>query len=1009
MAYTKYYQQSTLMFAIFGGTATFAEDNNLYVLNTTSFTWVIMPQNGDVPPRMHGANLVYKNGVFYLFGGYNANFYNSWFYMYNVEEKRWSNISNNKKIYPQRTLAGSAINDNFIYLILGWSNLNENTLSDIYRVDLNDSSYSWELLTTVGDYKKSSFAFSTNANTAYMFSGYDNKDSTNDLASLDLSVSPIKITAITEPFLEPKERMKHTLEVVSGKLYLFGGDSYGEKLNDLWSFDINNNIWSNANVNGSLPPARSDHAASSQGNVMVIFGGKGQSNLLNDIQTFNFISNSWTEISPSTSTMPSPRYGSCIVYSSPFIFIYGGHTSTGYSSELWKFHTGTNTYELLGNGPIELESPRCSFSNYTIYVMFGKTNNQRPEGSIYTYNIVKDAWTVNFNPSLGNKKQSDGPVLKINQNILVFGGQSWGINQELDVFSINLDSQEYTDYSSLPTYTFYSAFAYFLNNLYVHGGGFSTGIFLRPNVPIKDFFMINLNQTCKNNECLCSPGSYKYEDTCKACPAGSYSSTYKASSCDLCPIGTYSFFEGGNTFQECYPCAEGTYNDLTGQAVCKICPVNYDCSVGTVKPANKVYSYGEVSIQPDSYDSSSDEQEAFVIIAEGFLIFFVIVFILIVAASKKARNYLKKFDVYKTQHNYKENSYMILAKTRLGGFYTISFYILAALLVFITLTTYAFENINESKGLIPLITAENEVSSFSANLAFLVTFSGYGGSCVADNNGTCSRLISFYSENIIAENEPGDLKCVLTDSQYCRLGYFCKDCAINTGAQFSIVLSEQFSYSSTIYVNITSSSSIPNEISSIQQSISADSGKIFRGNTPTEFYFSMIPSIFKSDIESWPSLATGYHVSTEKAIEKGSQCSNVELISNSNLKLNVNLDLSNSALMTERTLEQTWLMLISSLLGTVFGLMGTIGSIMSWNEEKWEKFVEWKDQKNSVQARIQNCKHIQYVCQPSLPHRFNGAREFSKSSADTEENDALISSRRTFKFSGSLGHLSSLQ
>ena len=81
--------------------------------------------------------------------------------------------------------------------------------------------------------------------------------------------------------------------------------------------------------------------------------------------------------------------------------------------------------------------------------------------------------------------------------------------------------------------------------------------------------------------CGCPAGTYG--EDCKACPAGSYSSTAGASTCRGCPAG-YGSKTGvtGATSQEaaCSICPQGTYKANIGLGSCTPCPTGYDAIAG---------------------------------------------------------------------------------------------------------------------------------------------------------------------------------------------------------------------------------------------------------------------------------------------------------------------------------------------------------------------------------------------------------------------------------------------
>lgn len=62
-------------------------------------------------------------------------------------------------------------------------------------------------------------------------------------------------------------------------------------------------------------------------------------------------------------------------------------------------------------------------------------------------------------------------------------------------------------------------------------------------------------------------------------------------------------------------------------------------------------------------------------------------------------------------------------------------------------------------------------------------------------------------------------------------------------------------------MEVTSNSSIPDEVSKIGIGAEPETNKVFRGFQPSVFYVLMTPSIFTSTLPDYNSLSTGYHVS----------------------------------------------------------------------------------------------------------------------------------------------------
>ena len=79
----------------------------------------------------------------------------------------------------------------------------------------------------------------------------------------------------------------------------------------------------------------------------------------------------------------------------------------------------------------------------------------------------------------------------------------------------------------------------------------------------------------------CGAGTYLADNTCRSCPAGSYS-TGGVNSCTSCSAGTYTSSAGSIS---CSTCAAGSYNTGTGNTSCRTCDVGYYCTGGAHKAA----------------------------------------------------------------------------------------------------------------------------------------------------------------------------------------------------------------------------------------------------------------------------------------------------------------------------------------------------------------------------------------------------------------------------------------
>lgn len=150
---------------------------------------------------------------------------------------------------------------------------------------------------------------------------------------------------------------------------------------------------------------------------------------------------------------------------------------------------------------------------------------------------------------------------------------------------------------------------------------------------------------------------------------------------------------------------------------------------------------------------------------------------------------------------------------------------------------------------------------------FELKFSNYGGECAVQDN-KCTDFLSISLDNI--EGRLVDLRCSIIDSD-CYIHFNIIDFELLSLGSVNVELSEADSYCSDISVKVQTSSSIPDENSTIITTIPKDFNKYYRGSEASIVSLLMTPSLFLSDTEDWPSELKGYHVSQTQDPIKGSQ------------------------------------------------------------------------------------------------------------------------------------------
>lgn len=179
---------------------------------------------------------------------------------------------------------------------------------------------------------------------------------------------------------------------------------------------------------------------------------------------------------------------------------------------------------------------------------------------------------------------------------------------------------------------------------------------------------------------------------------------------------------------------------------------------------------------------------------------------------------------------------------------------------------------------------------------------------------------------------------------------------MDTGGAVSYDLSELNSFATEIKVNITTTSSIPDENSSVSKNIKANDNTVFRGPIPTVFPVLLTPSVFER--EATDTQETGYHVSLESNPVQGTMASYMNILSVSNLKLDIDLKRDNSGLKTVRRNIMNNITLVTSLLGSVFGIMRAISAAMKSFENKKENYKKAKQTKEKEKKKKLDQKNL---------------------------------------------------
>ncbi|XP_078069992.1 uncharacterized protein LOC144494663 [Mustelus asterias] len=130
-----------------------------------------------------------------------------------------------------------------------------------------------------------------------------------DFYMLTVTPSDLSWEIIPQSGYIPSSREGHSMCVVKGKIYLFGGRSYHlveECLPGMYCFDIESLTWEKLQING-IAPCTLNHSAALVGDNIFVFGGIQNGAVSDDLFMFNTVSLTWTPVKTMGLT-PAPRY-----------------------------------------------------------------------------------------------------------------------------------------------------------------------------------------------------------------------------------------------------------------------------------------------------------------------------------------------------------------------------------------------------------------------------------------------------------------------------------------------------------------------------------------------------------------------------------------------------------------------------------------------------------------------------------------------------------------------------
>ncbi|OMJ74619.1 hypothetical protein SteCoe_26399 [Stentor coeruleus] len=597
-----------------------------------------------------------------------------------------------------------------------------------------------------------------------------------------------------------------------------------------------------------------------------------------------------------------------------------------------------------------------------IHIVGGATFEFYPNPILFIVQLYSDSYIQSSIDFLSeNLVMSENDIFISNNRMFMVFGSGWNkiaisnitvmdlVTHQINTHRIDLQSCEIYGHSV----------SHYGDAFYMFGGGNAVKSAIIPNSINNILYKITIKES--SFEIPCSEGTIKPD--CTPCTEGTY---FLIDHCQPCPKGTYSSYISATNVDQCYPCPAGKYSPDEGLSYCIECPIGTECPVGTFNPIYILDVISSSSIQPLAYSGQSTYITENVIKMWYSVVAFCFLMLFLAVIFNKVWMILSKVDVFANQHSQDLNVPIIYKKTNIGGLFSLLFILVAFVSIAGSIMNYTLNNITEIKALVPVMTIEDDI--LAKSFAIVTTFYTYGGKCISSENVDtillpssmiCLKDISYTIEGLSYSSVTNT--CEMIDSNCIVRLEFSNLELIQSIASVYIELKESRSFANNIGVNITSSSSIPNEVSNIFVIIEPPSKNyLFRGTVPTTIYFKLTPSVFTSESTEWPSFETGFHISTSENPDIGSIATQKTIYSQAYLRTLINIEKSETGMKTQRKLNNTLFVFIGGLLGSVFGLMGIFTTAMVFTEGLVGYAKKKEDRKIYLNDLYKNMEKLNY-------------------------------------------------
>ncbi|MEO8129387.1 MAG: kelch repeat-containing protein [Bryobacteraceae bacterium] len=306
-----------------------------------TLTYSLLPPEGVQPSARFDGAIAYSPAgrQLYLFGGQDTASRND-LWTYSLAQRRWAEVPASGSKPPAR-FGHTLIHDPVRNRLVVFGGQSGGFFSDVWAFDIQRGAWQQLGRDEAGPSRRygHSAIYEPVRDRMIISHGFTDEGRFDDTWAFDLAANTWK--NISPSGIRPLRRCLHhaAYDGTNNQMYLYGGCSSGFgpcPQGDLWSFDLNNNSWTERTAQLN-PPAREHYgmAFDSERGKLVVFGGRG-AGVLNDTWEYDPQRRAWQQVTPE-GTRPSPRERHEAAYANDrgTIFFFGGVTGSGNTNELW--------------------------------------------------------------------------------------------------------------------------------------------------------------------------------------------------------------------------------------------------------------------------------------------------------------------------------------------------------------------------------------------------------------------------------------------------------------------------------------------------------------------------------------------------------------------------------------------------------------------------------------------------------------------------------------------------